>query len=309
MDPALLDTHLFAGASLAEINAWAGASRPGVRILHTPTAQVRVRVVEPRAGRPRASVLVLPDGPNTIEHCDELLAVAVARGLRAVALEIPGFGFSYATDPVALPFAGCVDATAAALAQLEDELGGAPLVLTGVCVQAYVALALAAWHGLGDAVVLAQAPDWEGARHWGTAVLDPAGALREPWAGQAAWRLGREALSVDGWYPAAAPAGHDVGPWQVTAREVFAHHPTYALATLAQTWFAAGHTPALAPVTRPAAVVWGAADRTHVKAGSNPRGMLRHVPHARFIELPDAGHFPDVEQPTRFLDVIDGVLA
>jgi pimeloyl-ACP methyl ester carboxylesterase len=304
VDPTILDTHLFAGASLDEINEWAAFSRPGVRILRTPTAQVRVRVVEPPKATPIATVIMLPDAPNTIEHYDELLAAAAARRMRAVAVEIPGFGFSWATDPAALPLNGCVEATAAALRQLDDALGGAPVVLTGVCVQAYVALALATWHGLGDAVVLAQAPAWQEMRHWATEVLDPRGQLRTPWIGQAGWRLAREAVGVRDWYRAAAGESFDVQPWQNLAHEVLAHHPTYALASLAQTWLPIDPAPDFGTVGVPAALIWGAADRTHAKAGSDPRGMLRHLPHGRLVEFPDAGHFPDLEQSERFLDVV-----
>lgn len=288
LDPAVLDTAPFAGATLAEANAWALASRPGMEIVATSTGQIRVRV----AGEGAATVVLLPDGPHTIEQLDPLVDLLVADGYRVVALEIPGFGFSWASDPSALHF----DGTVAACAEALDALGHAPYVLTGVCVQAYVALALAGRRpDLCEALLLGQATDWPAEQRWAD-VLDPAHALREPWTGQAGWRLSREPMSVDVWYPMAAAEGFDVSAWQATAREVYRAHASSSLATLMQTWTDLD----LPPITQPALVVWGDADRTHARAGSNPRGMLEHVPHAEFVTLEGVGHFCDTERPEAF---------
>ncbi len=44
--------------------------------------------------------------------------------------------------------------------------------------------------------------------------------------------------------------------------------------------------------------IWGRADRTHRR--SDPHGSLRLAPRGRLVELEGVGHFPDLEQPTRF---------
>jgi pimeloyl-ACP methyl ester carboxylesterase len=306
MDAALLDTHRFAGASLPEINSWASTTRPGMRILTTQAAQVRVRVAGDK--RAEATVVVLPDGPNLIEHYDDLIATLGPR-VQVIALEIPGFGFSWATDVEALTFPGAVGATADALQQLRAEFSSGPLIMTGVCVQAYIALALAGANPeLVDGLMLLQASDWESERHWLLEILDPAGALRTPWTGQAAWRLNREELALGVWYPMAAPEGYDLESWRTRAHEAFAHHCSYALASLTQLWYANGFTPDFSPVSQPTTVVWGTADRSHLRAGTHGRTMLQHVPHAHMVELDGAAHFPDVEKPEEFARQVDALL-
>ena len=71
------------------------------------------------------------------------------------------------------------------------------------------------------------------------------------------------------------------------------------------------HNPALRPrlnrVTVPTLVVWGAKDgMTLPKYG---RALARALPDSRFASLPRAGHFPHIEQPDRFRQVLDNFLA
>jgi pimeloyl-ACP methyl ester carboxylesterase len=71
------------------------------------------------------------------------------------------------------------------------------------------------------------------------------------------------------------------------------------------------HNPALRSrlnrVTVPTLVVWGARDgMTPPKYG---RALARVLPDARFASLPRAGHFPHIEQPARFQQVLDDFLA
>lgn len=295
MDPSVLDTLAFAPAPVEQIRSAAIASRPGIRLVDTPTSWLRVRVVEPVVLR-GATVVCFPDGPNTLEHYDELAGLLADAGHRVAVLEIPGFGFSWATSPEALTFQGTVDATVFAL----DQLALGPAILAGVCVQAHVALRAAVQRpDLAAGLLLAQCTGWKATTRWGGEVLDSRGALREPWAGQARWRLGRERLAVDGWYPLAAGPSAPLASWQSTAREVLRAPSTYALASLLQAW--AGSTPELDGASCPATVLWGDSDRSHQQAGSDPRGLLAHLPNARFLALTGVGHFADVEAPQHVL--------
>ncbi len=67
VDPGWLDTIGLAGASRAEIEAFALAARPGLRWFEHPTSLVRMRVPE-RSRKP--AVVFLPDGPASIESYD-----------------------------------------------------------------------------------------------------------------------------------------------------------------------------------------------------------------------------------------------
>lgn len=300
---ALLDTALHAPRALADIEREALASRPGMRIIPTATARIRARVAE-AAGR--ATLVLLPDGPNIIEHYDPIFARYEGR-LTIIALEIPGFGFSYATDPAALTFEGCVEACADAI----EALGYDRLILTGPCVQAYVAIALAAHFServLG--VIAMQATDIGGERRWMERAIDPKGVLRTPVAGQRYWSdpAVREAQAVEGWYRAAAAPGFAVEPWQRVARWAIRAGCSNALPTLCQTWLANDEALAELPIYQgPSHILFGGADRTHLASGSDPEGLRAYLPKARTHLLVQAGHFPDLEAQDYFIQLVDEI--
>lgn len=286
MDPAVLDTELFAPVPRATWRAWAERSRPGVRVLETPGSLVRVR----DTGGSGPCAVLLTDAPHTVESYDE--TVAALPDVRLVVLEPPGFGFSWATDPAALAFPGAVAAVIDALRQL--EVTGA--VLGGACVYGHLALAAAAAEpSLARALLLAQTPSWAAGARWGQAVLDPTGQLAVPWEGQAGWRLVREPAS-EWWYRYAAGPSAPVSRWQEQARSALQAGSSYALASQAQTWWGQD-APALEPVDLPAVLLWGEADRSHVKAGTDPEQLLELLPQGRVVRVPGAGHFVDTEDP------------
>jgi len=303
IDPATLDTVLHAPKPIAEIEATALASRPGIRFIDAPRSRIRVRVVEVE-GAP--ALVVLPDGPNTIEQYDPVFERFAGR-MTVIALEIPGFGFSYASDPQALTFPGCVEEVVHALRALD----AGPMVITGPCVQAYVATAAAvALAGETLGVVALQATDIAGERRWIERAIDPDGLLRRPGEGQRAWAdpATRERRAVDRWYPAAAASGFDVTPWQETARWAIRGGCSNALATLIQRWFTSAGD-AVPVYDGPATILFGQADRTHTACGSDPAGMRAYLPRAEVRVLADAGHFPDLEALDSFAAAVEELAA
>ena len=300
---ARLETTAGAPRAIVDIEAAALASRPGIRFIDAPGSRIRVRIEETPGA---ATLVILPDGPNTIEQHDPVFDRL--RGIMSVvALEIPGFGFSYAHDPLSLTLEGCVRDVAHALGALElDEV-----VLCGACVQAYVAIGLAAEMGstvIG--VVAMQATDSEGERRWLDEAIDPAGILRQVGAAQRAWAdpQKRERALIDRWYPAAAAAGFDVAGWQETARWAFRSGCSYALPSLVQSWL----TPPSwipAPWHGPARILFGTADQTHAQCRSDPSGLIQLLPNAEVRLLADAGHFPDLERIDVFLETVQALTA
>jgi pimeloyl-ACP methyl ester carboxylesterase len=293
-DPAWLDTLLFAGASWADIQALASAKRPGICWHEHPWSHVRMRVqMAPGASAsPRPTLVLLPDGPASIESYDALLA-ALGTEFNLVLIEIPGFGYSHPRDPRALEFEALCAITAEAFASL--ALG--PAVWVGPCVQGLVALGVArARPELVRALVVLQTGDWATECHWGGAVLDPKGLLRRPHVGQVGFRLAREAMAVDWWARYAAGPGLDLPAVQQEARQLMRSHCCYALASLSQKWFGREQEPDLQVSGMPATVVWGLADASHrTTDAAQRRSVLRYLPQACYVELPGVGHFADLE--------------
>ncbi|PRC94408.1 hypothetical protein S2091_1029 [Solimicrobium silvestre] len=47
-------------------------------------------------------------------------------------------------------------------------------------------------------------------------------------------------------------------------------------------------------------MIWGSIDKSHRK--TNAQSLLDCVEHAEIIEFEDCGHFPDIEQPERYVN-------
>jgi pimeloyl-ACP methyl ester carboxylesterase len=294
--PGILDTLAFAPFPAADLPRLARSDRPDTCLVETDTSYVRVR----SAGSGQDAV-ILSDAPSTVEHYDELLDV-LGRDMCAHVVEIPGFGFSWAKDPEALTLDGTVDAVAEALA---DVLDG-PAVIVGLCVQAHVALLLAArFPHLCGGLVLAQATGWDQTQAWAAQAIDPRGALSRPWQGQVAWRGARERATVDGWYRQASAPGYDVGPWQALARGVMRAGATNSLPTLLQTWYSG--PPPFQTLDLPSALLWGDADPTHVAANSDPWALAEYLPSASREVIQGGGHFLDLEAPERLRVTVAGL--
>lgn len=300
-DALWLDTSLFARFPLSAIEAAGLASRSNMRILETQHARIRVRA-EIVAGRP--AVVVLPDGPNIIEHHDPIFD-ELRGDLSVIGIEIPGLGFSFAKQPQALGFEGTIDALENAI----DQLDAGPLIITGSCSQAYVAIALAArfrTRTLG--VIASQATDLATEKLYVAAAIDPLGFLRTPHIGQMAWAnpANRERLSVDAWYRLAAGPGCDVAAWQDIARWSLGCGSCFALGSMLQSWF--GEEEIAIPVWQgAAAILFGCGDKTHLAHGSDPGGLVRYLPQAVVQPLVDVGHFPELEARAEYVRAIRAI--
>lgn len=296
-----LDTTLFAGDRPQRAEAEAQASRPDIRFIDTPHARLRARI-QVAPGAP--AVILMPDAPNTIEHYDPYFSHWAGR-LTVVALEMPGFGFSWASHPEALTYAGAVEAIVHALRGL--ELGA--MIVTGPCTLAYVAIGVAAaMPEVTRGVIACQATDIPGERQWIYRAIDPEGWLREPVIGQMAWAQPevRERLAIDGWYRAAAGPGTDIAQWRETARWAHDCGCSNALATQIQAWFGDDTSAAVPTVHCPAVILFGQGDRTHRR--SDPNGLQLYLPKAEVRLLAQAGHFPDLEDQPEFLRAVDDLL-
>lgn len=107
---AWFDTDLFAPRQRTAMEADA-ITRTGVCFIDVRGARLRVRM---QAG-PQPTIIVLPDGPNIIEHHDRVFKLFEGRNA-VLAIDMPGFGFFWANRADTLSFEGAV----AAILQVVD---------------------------------------------------------------------------------------------------------------------------------------------------------------------------------------------
>lgn len=185
--------------------------------LGPPGAQVHVAVAEP-AGPPRADVVLLHQTPRSWDEYRDVLPLLAGRGLRAVAVDTPGFGAS--DPPAAVSVAAWADGVERAL---DDVRAAGPLVLVGHHTGGVVAVEVAARRGEAVAgLVLSSTPLTDAefrarpAHGVDDVEVDGSGAhLRALWDGRAAFypaerpdlleRFVRDALTAG---PALSSSGH-----------------------------------------------------------------------------------------------------
>ena len=270
--------------------SWAlGASRDLSRVTVT-NAVLRTRVSESRG----PTVVIIPDPPNVIEHYDELGRELVGKA-RLVVADAPGFGFSEAGGA----FDFSLDAYARAFRELLHAVDARDAVLAFPCVWGYAATLVAQDNPRVRGLALAQAPAWADEQRW-LHRIGWRGPVTLPGVGQLALRLGARRVAHQ-WYDAALPPAHPRQHFSAPALAALEHGAALGLASLANAWFDVG-PPALAAVTQPALAFWGGADRSHKK--SRAASVTDFVPQARLVRWDDCGHFPELEQPRRWSELV-----
>lgn len=252
-----------------------------------------------------ASLVFATDPPVPLESYDTLID-ALAERFRVTVFEMPGFGCS-------LPRVGfrfSLPCATAALERFLERLGGGPHHVVLPCVLGYpgIALARGPQRRLLASLVFSQTPHWEDAQTW-LHGRDPQGLLRRPGIGQLGLALLRR-RRVQGWYRTALgdPALGDpslVEPLTALTLEGFDHGACFCLASAFQDCLA-NHHGLLGPVDLPVLAVWGRRDPSHAR--SEPAGIRAYAPDAQFVQFDDAGHFPELEHSTRFVDLLDKFL-
>jgi pimeloyl-ACP methyl ester carboxylesterase len=270
-------------------------TRPDISFLATTYGTLRIR--DTGASAPSLpSIIFACDAPNVLEHYDALFG-QLSPLYRLICLEMPGFGFSYPNARFDFSLRQCVDVVLQALDAL--RVGQSTATLMFPCAMSYVAFCVAAARPAAvERVVVSQCPCWEEERAWSRRI-DTQGWIGTPVVGQL-FMAANQRRVADAWYEAALPRGRGVEEFAGPARKVLAEGGIFCLASLTQTWFR-GLVPEFA-VEQPTVVLWGGSDRTHRR--SNPESVLRYLKRGTVIRYPEAGHFPELEDPERFKSLL-----
>jgi pimeloyl-ACP methyl ester carboxylesterase len=266
---------------------------PGYDYLELPSCALRFRV----HGKGNTTFVFAADPPIVLEHYDALVAALVPHG-RVVVFELPGFGFS----PARRGFDFSFDAVVSAVGRLLEHVAARNAVLCFPCVSAYVATTVAGTRpDLVRGLVLAQAPSFEGALAWKRG-RDPKGILARPAVGQLAMHALKK-RRAPAWFGIAMEASPERTKMQSLAADMLAQGSRWSLASAFQRFLVDGAAPA--PVEQPVIALWGTRDRSHAQTDrESSRTLGRHV---RLIEWTDIAHFPDLEAPSRFAELVRGI--
>lgn len=239
------------------------------------------------SGTPGPCIVIVPDGPNVIEHYVTLIA-QLARSARVVCFDMPGFGFS---TPRA-DYRHTLDEGARAVLGVMDELGIERATLAFSCANGFYALRAARIaRDRVASLFLSQTPSLRAMHAWVDRVIPT--PLRVPVMGQTIAWIGRRTIARQ-WYAQSLPRHTDLQPYRAVAQNALSAGGCFSLASVVQ-GLGAGAPSDLHGVTVPCTLLWGRQDRSHTK--TDPHSLRECAAHADIRSLEAIGHFPDLEMP------------
>lgn len=263
------------------------------QFLQTPRGTLCVRDTGGRG----PVVLMVPDGPNVIEHHQEVID-RLAPHARVVCFDMPGFGFS----KPGFGYSHSLDDGAAVVLAVMDALAIREAALLFSCANGFYAIAAARQAPQRiRRLILAQTPGFSAMPAW-TRRNVPV-PIQIPVVGQLLMRATRRKFAHI-WYgiamPPDKPGQTQREQFRANADRALTHGGCFCLAGVVQ-GLSAAQPEQLAGVKQPATLLWGDSDRSHKH--TRAESLLELLPQAEIRHFPDCGHFPDLEQPERYAEI------
>lgn len=259
------------------------------QFIETPAGIVRVY----DSGSDKPCVILVPDGPNVIEHYEDLISL-LKQDLRVVCFDMPGFGFSFPSSS----YEHTLNQGAGSVLSVMDALNIEKATLALTCANGLYALRVAqlAPQRIRN-LVLAQTPSLDAMHAWTRVVPRP---VHIPVVGQIFSKLVRKRFATV-WYPRALPKTTDSKPFLEKSLAALSAGSCFCLAGVVQ-GLRRENEDSFKNIKTPCTMVWGGQDRSHKR--TDPNSLLALVPQAEIVTFDDCGHFPDIEQPGRFASIL-----
>lgn len=262
------------------------------RTIVTPVGSVRI--YDSQSAKP--CVMFVPDGPNVIEHYQALFALLTPH-FRVVCFDMPGFGFSL---PEAT-YTHTLDQGARAVIGLLDQLQIERATLAFSCANGFYAMRAAQLAPRRIAgLFLSQTPSLRAMHAWARRVIP--WPIRVPVLGQTVAWLARQ-KSAHAWYDIALPRETDREPYRRIAQTALSSGGCFCLAGVVQ-GLARETSTTLNYIDTRCTMIWGTKDWSHRR--TNAESLTECVPNATILRFEDCGHFPDLEQPSRYAELLIG---
>jgi len=258
-----------------------------MKLLATQAGKIRIL----DTGGDRHPLLIVPDGPCTIEHYSDLIDL-LSPDFRVVCFDLPGFGFSYP----ALNYDFSISQTAEAVIEVMDLLSISYASLAFTCANGFFALYLAKhYQARVSNLILGQTPSFTSMRHWNERIIPK--VLHIPYLGQAIV-AGFARQFSSRWYDTALPQNSEHKPQFVAdADKSLKSGGCFCLASLVQ-GLRRTHDSEISEVSVPTLAIYGNKDRSHKHTDFT--SLREHASNAEVITFQGCGHFPDLERPKEY---------
>ncbi len=265
------------------------------QMVTTPRGKVRVR----DTGGDGHVVVMVPDGPNVIEHHAQVIEL-LAPHVRVVCFDMPGFGFSHPRRD----YTHGVNDGAQTILGVMDAMDVSEAALLFSCANGFYAIAAArAAPKRIRRLLLSQTPGISAMPAWTQRNVPK--PIQTPIVGQVLMRAARRKFAHT-WYGMAMPDKPQRKEFRATADHALNHGACFCLAGVVQGLSRASQEE-LTGVKQPTTLLWGDSDRSHKH--TRAESLLELLPQAHVVHSPDCGHFPDLEQPQRYAEIVLAAVA
>jgi pimeloyl-ACP methyl ester carboxylesterase len=244
----------------------------------------------------KPTLLTAPDGPCFIEHFQEYIEKA-KKNWRVVILDMPGFGESYPLNGYNHSF----ESGANALKRLVDHLSLGDITLSLSCGNGFYGIYFAKkYPELIKKLILIQTPGFKGMRPWLRASVPT--PVKMPYIGQLLVYLQRHKIPKV-WFKVALPKHSEyLSSWSELSKNRIEKSCCNCLASVVQ-GFAAMKEDDLLGCEVPTLMIWGKKDYSH--RFTDESSLRDVIPNVDIVIWDDCGHFPELEQTDRYLDMIN----
>ncbi len=239
-------------------------------------------------------LLNVPDGPNVIEHHQELIHKLSVK-YRVICFEFPGIGFSQPNSKYDYSFHKATEL----IIHLMDVLNVERAALAFSCSNGFYAIKTAElFPEKITRLFLSQTPSLNSMSSWTKNTIPK--ILTYPFIGQIVNILSEKKIATT-WYKYALPKLTDKKGYQKTAVDSLNNGGCFCLSSLVQ-GLSKEKESKLNVIKTPATLIWGSKDFTH--KNTDHTTILEHLPNCEIIEFDNCGHFPELEDVDRYVALI-----
>ncbi len=265
--------------------------KSGTKLITTDYGDIRV--LDTNESKP--VILCVPDAPNVIEHHLTLIK-ELSKNFRVICFELPGVGFSYPNHR----YDYSMVKASRLIINVMDILKVPRAALAFSCSNGFYAIKTAElFPDRVSQLFLSQTPSLNSMNEWSRSAIP--NILKYPVIGQLSNLLLDKKLAKI-WYKYSLPKDADATEYQNIALNSLNTGGCFCLSGLVQ-GLKKDLSVSLELLETPSTLIWGKKDYTHRK--TNNQSLLEHIPNCEIIEFENSGHFPDLEEPIRYSNLIN----
>lgn len=256
-------------------------------------ADGEVRVLDTKVGK--ETLVIIPDGPNVIEHYFELMG-DLGKFYRLVIFDLYGFGYSVHNGKYDYSFGR----TNLLMEELFKTLEIERPSLAFPCANGFYGLSFArAFPEKVKHLFLIQTPSLGEMLKWADRIVP--GYLKKPFLSQMIMPFVEKKFAQT-WYDYALPKGVDRKPYQKVALDGLHGGGNFCLCSLTQGLLSQENEQLELDSSVKTTLIHGDIDFTH--KGTDFESIKAYSKGAEVITFENCGHFPDLEKKNQFIQVI-----